>query len=88
MARPIHSEFGPDTKKKQVARAKSGGIKSARDVMGYKAPSIPGWDPHGSKSPGLGGDVYEQGLQNCDLHTSEGGGVGIGGERKRKGSQG
>lgn len=87
MARPILSEYGPDAMKKQAARAKSGGVKSARDVMGYDSPSIPGWDPHGSKSPGLGGDNYG----NCGtqgpkaMRTREGGGVGLGGRNKGQG---
>lgn len=57
MAREILGGFGPDSSQPQKPRASKGGIHPGmeRDVMGYQPPVIPGWDPHGSKSPGLGG---------------------------------
>ena len=83
MARPILSEYGPDTAKKQAAKAKTGGVKSARDVMGYKAPTGP--TSLGNRGPGLGGEVYEQGLQNCGFRSREGGSAGLGGKNKGSG---
>ena len=87
MARDILSEYGKDVSKPQVRRAKSGGIKSARDVMGYDPPQGP--TSISNRGPGLGGDNYG----NCGVQgpkaarPREGGGVGLHGEIRRKGSQ-
>jgi hypothetical protein len=81
MARPLHSEYGPDTPKKQAARAKSGGVKSAA-MLDYSPPQGP--TSLGNMGPGLGGDVHErgsQGMMSCPTHTS--GGPGIGGMRSK-----
>lgn len=88
MKKDFHSYYGNSAPTPQARRARSGGVKSARDVMDYDSPSIPGWDPHGSKSPGLGGDNYG----NCGTQgpsgasAREGGSVGLGGERRGMGT--
>jgi len=84
MARPILSEYGPDTRKKQAARAKSGGCKSARDVMDYDSPYGP--SSLGNRGPGLGGDVFERGTQNLSsVDCGESGSPGLGGRNKGMG---
>lgn len=54
MGRDILSEFGRDSGAGNKPRATSGGVTSARDVMGYSPPKGPTniMDP---KSPGLHG---------------------------------
>jgi hypothetical protein len=85
MARPILSEYGPDAHKKQAARAKSGGVKAFRDVMGYRPPTGP--TSIDNRSVGLGGDNYGNcGVQGPKaMSPREGGGVGLGGENKGMG---
>ena len=88
MARDILSEYGRDIPKKQVARAKSGGVKSARDVNRYQPPQGP--TSIGNSGPGLGGDNYG----NCGtqgpkpIHQAEHGSVGLHGKKHSQGSQG
>ena len=85
MARDILSQYGKDVPKKQVARAKSGGIKKARDVWDYQEPMGPtGIDNCG---PGLGGDVYKQGAQGGHYGARESGKVGLHGVKHPSGSQ-
>ena len=86
MARPILSEYGPDAKKKQVGRAKSGGIKSFCDVNAYQPPQGP--TSIDNRSVGLGGDNYGNcGVQGPKaIHPREGGGVGLRGENKGMGT--
>ena len=85
MARPILSEYGPDAKKRQAGRAKTGGFTSARDVMGYDPPQGP--TSISNRGPGLGGDNFGNcGVQGPKaIRPREGGGVGLGGENKGKG---
>ena len=84
MARPLHSEYGPDTPKKQVARAKTGGCTSAGDVNRYRAPQGP--TSISNRGPGLGGDVFERGSQNLStLACGESGSPGLGGRNKGQG---
>jgi len=60
-------------------------MDTKRDVMNYAAPTIPGWDPHASKSPGLGGSVRTAGSQGQQMaYDVTGQGVGI----KRAGGEG
>lgn len=87
MARDILSEYGKDVSKKMAPKAKSGGIKSARDVHAYKPPQGP--TSIGNRGPGLGGDNYG----NCGtqgpkaIHHAEHGEVGLHGQKHPKGSQ-
>jgi hypothetical protein len=84
MARPILSEYGPDAKKKQAARAKSGGCTDARDVRNYRTPYGP--TSLGNRGPGLGGEVFERGTQNLSsVSCGESGGPGLGGRNKGQG---
>ena len=87
MARGILSEYGPDAKKTQVARATSGGITKARDVNKYQKPYGP--TSIGNRRVGLGGKNYGPcGVQGHHAGPSgERGSPGLGGDRKRKGSQ-
>jgi len=75
MPRDILGEFGPDASKQQHARAGTGGIKQARDVMNYSPPKGPSniGDP---KGPGLHGDNYGHGQMHHP--KSEMGHPGIG----------
>jgi hypothetical protein len=85
MARPILSEYGPDAKKPQAARASSGGITAARDVNKYRPPQGP--TSIGNRKVGLGGDNYGhsgfQGATSCP--SKETGGPGLGGKNKGPG---
>jgi len=84
MARPILSEYGPDAKKKQAARAKSGGCTSAGDVMRYRTPQGP--TSISNREVGLGGDVFERGTQNLsNVDCGESGSPGLGGRNKGMG---
>jgi hypothetical protein len=84
MARPILSEYGPDARKKQAARAKSGGCTSAGDVRNYHPPTGP--TSIGNRGPGLGGEVFERGTQNLSsVGCGESGSPGIGGRNKGMG---
>ena len=87
MARDILSQYGKDVPKKMVARAKSGGIKKARDVWDYDPPQGP--TSIGNSGPGLGGDNYGNcGTQGPKAATPrEGGGAGLHGVRHPAGSQ-
>lgn len=64
MPRDILSEYGNDSGAGNAPRAKSGGVKSARDVMGYSPPQGPS-NIGDAKSPGLHGD-------NCGNCGSQG----------------
>lgn len=55
MARDILNEFGPDSPNVQKARANSGGVKHAKDVMNYKPPKGP-TNINDPKTPGIHGD--------------------------------
>ena len=86
MARDILGEYGPESSKPQAARATTGGVKSARDVMGYAPPQGPTNvnDPAG---PGIHG--HGHGTARCPTvagHNSSGS-PGIGGTVHRSGSQ-
>ena len=84
MARGILSEYGPDARKKQAARAKSGGCTSAGDVNRYRAPQGP--TSITNRGVGLGGDVFERGTQNLSsVNCGEGGSPGLGGRNKGMG---
>ena len=87
MAKGILSYYGKDAKKPQVARASSGGITSARGVNKYQKPQGP--TSIGNRRVGLGGDnLGPCGTQGSySTPVSEGGGVGLGGDRNPKGSQ-
>jgi hypothetical protein len=84
MARDILSEYGKDSFQPQAARATSGGVKSARDVMNYATPKGPTniGDP---KGPGLHGDRH--GTAHCPVAGRGSGSPGIGGTVHRSGSQ-
>jgi hypothetical protein len=86
MAKDILSDFGPDSSNPQVARAKSGGPKSAGDVLNYKAPQGPS-SVNNPKAPGLHGTVYPSGSQTTTLHSSSSGKPGLGGDNNKSGSQ-
>ena len=92
MARPILSEYGPDADKPQAARATSGGITQAKDVMGYAAPVGP--TTFGHNSPGLAqrnnyGNAGSQGKYSNEVTTSGAPGIARkGGENEgEEGSQ-
>ena len=86
MARDILGEFGPESPNQQKARAKTGGVKQARDVLGYRMPQGPTniADPD---SPGLHGNVYRSGSQTSSIRGGESGDAGIGGSSHKSGSQ-
>jgi hypothetical protein len=86
MARDILGEYGPDSGDKQVARAGSGGGQTAKDVRSYQSPQGPS-TINNPQSPGLHGKVYPSGSQTAGIQGSESGGPGLGGERKKSGSQ-
>lgn len=56
MARPILSEFGPDSYKPQAEPASCGGVLKARDVMNYQPPTGP--INQKRPGPGLKGGTY------------------------------
>ena len=87
MARGILSEYGRDAHKPQAPRATTGGITRARDVNKYQKPQGP--TSIGNKKVGLGGENFGYcGTQGQhDVGTSQSGKPGLGGDRKRKGSQ-
>ena len=89
MARPILSEYGPDTPKSQAARASSGGIKPGqdRDVMNYSPPK----GPIGISRVGVG--LGGANLGNCGTQGSSGfsgdspsGSAGLGGKNRGMGT--
>lgn len=84
MPRDILSEFGPDSAHHSAARATTGGVKSARDVMNYAPPKGPSniSDP---KGPGLHGNNH--GTARCPSARGTSGSPGIGGTVHRSGSQ-
>jgi hypothetical protein len=84
MARDILSEYGKDSSQPQAARATTGGVKSARDVMNYATPKGPTniGDP---KGPGLHG--HSHGYAQCPVASRGSGSPGIGGTVHRSGSQ-
>ena len=86
MARGILSEFGPDSAKPQAARATSGGVKQARDVMGYRPPQGP--TSIGNRGVGLGGENLgvcgTQGKYGTGV--SESGSPGLHGENRGMGT--
>lgn len=75
--------YGPNSSQPMAKRAKGGGDMPERDVMNYRPPSIPGWDPKGSVGPGIGGVNYGNcGTQGPKAIKPESGGmVGLGGEK-------
>ena len=84
MARPILSEYGPDAYKPQADRASSGGVKQARDVMGYKPPQGPIGIEH--RSVGLGGaNLGNCGTQGPSASTGDGAGGSPGLHGRNKG---
>jgi hypothetical protein len=87
MARGILSEYGRDANKPQVPRATKGGITRARDVNNYQKPQGP--TSISNKRVGLGGENFGYCGSQGHHHAPGGqsGGPGLGGERKRKGSQ-
>ena len=92
MARGILSEYGPDADKPQAARATSGGITQAKDVMGYASPVGP--TTFGHNSPGLAnrnnyGNAGSQGKYSNEITTSGAPGIARkGGENEgEEGSQ-
>lgn len=84
MPRDILSEYGKDVSHPQAARATTGGVKSARDVMNYSPPKGPS-NINDPKSPGLHGDSH--GMARCPTAGRGSGGPGIGGSNHRSGSQ-
>ena len=87
MARPILSEYGPDANKPQAPRARSGGVTSARDVMGYKPPQ----GPIGISRTGVG--LGGANLGNCgtqgpssDRGDGAGGSPGLHGDNEGMGT--
>ena len=86
MARDILGEYGPESPDIQKGRANTGGVKQARDVMGYKMPQGPS-SIDNPQSPGLHGNVYPSGSQTAAVRGGESGSPGLGGSRKKSGSQ-
>lgn len=85
MARDILGEYGKDKSHPQAARATSGGVERARDVMGYCPPQGP-TNINDPKSPGIHGDKH--GMAHCPTAgRGEGGHAGIGGTIRRGGTQ-
>jgi hypothetical protein len=87
MPRDILSEYGPDRPSHEKARASSGGVKEARDVMGYQPPQGP-TNIGDAKSPGLHGDNYGNcGTQGPEArHPRESGSPGLHGSNKGMGT--
>lgn len=87
MSRDILSEYGNDSGAGNAPRATSGGVKSARDVMGYQPPQGPS-NIGDSKSPGLHGNncgnCGSQGSYGTDASTS--GSPGLHGTNRGMGS--
>jgi len=84
MPRDILSEYGNDSGAGNAPTAKSGGITSARDVMGYSPPKGPSniMDP---KSPGIhGANLGNCGTQGPSASRGQGasGSPGLGGTNK------
>lgn len=84
MAREILSDFGPDAHKPQEPRARSGGEKTARDVMNYSPPQGPS-NINDAKSPGLHGDNH--GTARCPTAGRGSGSPGLHGDIKPHGTQ-
>lgn len=88
MARPILSEYGPDSRQPQAARATRGGVLEARDVMGYATPQGP-TNIGDAKSPGLHGhNCGNCGTQGATSAASDGGSgsPGLGGANRGMGT--
>lgn len=89
MARDILSEYGKDSGVGQSAgRARSGGVTSSRDVMGYSPPKGP-TNINDPQSPGLHGhNCGNSGTQGSSRISSDGnsGSPGIGGTNKGMGT--
>lgn len=78
--------FGRARPNKQMARAKSGGVKSAGDVHAYRTPHGP--TSLGNRGPGLGGQVFAKGTQGVgSIRTGSSGRPGLGGSTHKSGSQ-
>lgn len=86
MARDILGEYGPDSPNPQKGRAHTGGVKDARDVNAYRPPQGPS-SVDNPASPGLHGNVYPSGSQTASIRGGESGSPGLGGSRKKSGSQ-
>jgi len=79
MAKFMLEERGP---RRKESRAKKGGCTTAGE-LDYSTPYGP--SSLDNRGPGLGGTVYDQGLQNCDFKSSSSGSVGLGGRNKGQG---
>jgi hypothetical protein len=80
MPRDILSEYGNDSGAGNQPRARSGGVTSSRDVMGYKPPRGP-TNINDPQSPGLHGhNCGPSGTQGATSTGDRvGGSVGLGG---------
>ena len=82
----ILSQYGDDSHQPKAARARSGGVKSARDVRSYQPPQGP--TSISNRGPGLGGSNYG----NCGtqgpkaMRSGESGSAGLGGRNKGMGT--
>ena len=82
--RDILSEYGSDVPHPQKPRATTGGVKSARDVMGYCPPQGP-TNVNDPKGPGIHGDSH--GMAHRPVAGRGSGHAGLGGTVHRGGSQ-
>lgn len=85
MAKSGLESFGPSPGRME-SRAKSGGVKEARDVNKYRPPTGP--TSISNRGPGLGGTNYGNcGVQGPKtIRSNEGGSPGLGGERRGMGT--
>lgn len=79
MPRDILSEFGPESPRDRDPGFVDGGVKRARDVMGYQPPQGPR-NIMESATPGLHGDIYRSGSQGpASTPIQSSGRAGLGG---------